>query len=1205
MDFAWPASGAGPRQGFAGWTGDEQQQGTPGPASAHPSDFSSASPSVAPTAGPSSGRAAYIPVYSSFDIERILAASDQGQGAPPGGGHSAFPAGSRSTASGPSHPAPSRYPAQQPHPPCPSYYYHTQEQPPPAALYSLPPQLPPPPSHPSHSHPSLPNQPAYQQYPHLTSSGSSYSSSPQPQHPPPTQPKSWQKRRLQQYDGRTGSVGFSFAPEPLPIALAHPEWVQQLAQPQQMVSNGLPLPPSTHASVHPPSAADFAPALMPGTIAVNLIPPDAHLYEHSGPRAHQPEYRGYLSDFASELPVPPSTVEPQPQPASSSFASSTSNDISQYPHTRTTTLPSSASIPFRPGSATSLHPGHSSHPPQLSSAPPTQHEAAYKYSHYSQQSTTLPPPNPPPPDPDIHPSRLPPPPATASSSAPHPPALVSSSRPSASSTRSSSRSSTAARRIAPSAAPSRSSSNSLPGPPSTPARANADANFLALASVRRLAHASLPPPLTYKSSRASTATADEGGAFGGANAEQRRKEKDHLERGRVKYNQAGGVGSLDFVVRCAGGGGLCNAMIAEHRWDGQGKGKGRPLARVVLRGLSTAMAEAVEAQDRMSGRAVSAIKARSSAPMGGGAGARCWACVGKKEGQEGVVKAGAPPRTAPPKGGSSSSHKMALPTAAQGGRKRKVKAAEDEFEGTTGRDKGYEDTLSAAIDRLEIIEKGHETARECAAEMSESEAEEEEWEGMLLVEEKKVKEEWKSEAMKCDVCTLTCGLGTFSPSSLVLSASGPPAFTVEIICARCDALFQCCSDCGGGGGRLTPGRWRSKELFPGGRKTCKLSHARNPALGEVTIDVLSLSPTPPSNLSSLENRCREIYFNARLGTIARPEFLLCGDGLARSYEEVYKVTVDHWSLLSALLREQPDESTGVKRYLTLMYSTPRKRHAIRTDKDGDPVRKSSKKSEKVAFGFAISIADFNDATLFFCCVMPWPTSGQAYDAMTVLGESTTARVKSDLKSLSASRLAAGKSPYNPLSYNYVVSPFKLGSKANIGLTKRGYEPLEEVEKTDLNLRREWFPPLKEVWLPKPYSAALQVYIRRLESEDDLGGLPPENAPRKRARKSNIATATAASTPSSTASPASINPLDYSPFASTVSPPQPAGAYDYVGLSSAGLPFALPTPPNPSTLTLPDTTALPPSTFYCPFDPSSPFFDLPPSSYVVPSHHPEP
>lgn len=32
-----------------------------------------------------------------------------------------------------------------------------------------------------------------------------------------------------------------------------------------------------------------------------------------------------------------------------------------------------------------------------------------------------------------------------------------------------------------------------------------------------------------------------------------------------------------------------------------------------------------------------------------------------------------------------------------------------------------------------------------------------------------------------------------------------------------------------------PGRWRCKELFPGGRKTCLLSHARNPTLDEVSV----------------------------------------------------------------------------------------------------------------------------------------------------------------------------------------------------------------------------------------------------------------------------------------------------------------------------------------------------------------------------------
>ncbi|BGP18301.1 hypothetical protein JCM10213v2_006364 [Rhodosporidiobolus nylandii] len=113
-----------------------------------------------------------------------------------------------------------------------------------------------------------------------------------------------------------------------------------------------------------------------------------------------------------------------------------------------------------------------------------------------------------------------------------------------------------------------------------------------------------------------------------------------------------------------------------------------------------------------------------------------------------------------------------------------------------------------------------------------------------------------------------------------------------------------------------------------------------------------------------------------------------------------------------------------------MYSTPRKRHAAKNETG----RKTAKEPERVAFGFAISVADF-------CCVMPWPINGQAFDAMTTVGETTTARV------------------------DFLVSSFKLDSRANYGRARRGYEPLQGLLKRDEGVRAEWFPPVKEVWLP--------------------------------------------------------------------------------------------------------------------------------------------
>ena len=59
---------------------------------------------------------------------------------------------------------------------------------------------------------------------------------------------------------------------------------------------------------------------------------------------------------------------------------------------------------------------------------------------------------------------------------------------------------------------------------------------------------------------------------------------------------------------------------------------------------------------------------------------------------------------------------------------------------------------------------------------------------------------------------------------------------------------------------------------------------------------------PADQLEDLTRQCRSIYFNTRLAVIARPEYLIDGDGLARSYTEAERVTIDHWNLLSALLQ---------------------------------------------------------------------------------------------------------------------------------------------------------------------------------------------------------------------------------------------------------------------------------------------------------------
>ncbi|GAA6033809.1 hypothetical protein JCM8097_000352 [Rhodosporidiobolus ruineniae] len=973
--------------------------------------------------------------------------------------------------------------------------------------------------------------------------------------------RSAQKRPAVEYDQR--SLHLAAPPNPAATAAAraatagsvYPPYPVWLPQPEEE-EPPIPLragPSRQSFSARPlPQAAAFAPAIQSEALSYQF-PPELSPYEASGtaqrddsgdfvgygfaaaltapensyrssPRSFDPASSSSYNShaFPSHSPYPPDPARSRPPP---SLASATAPSIlhASNPSTfdihgsnvesssRSRPPPATAPSSSRRASSTSLRQQH------LSDAYDERNRStSYDYLHLQQQEQpalaarpltpgqSFPSPSSRPPrTADASPiSHLPPSVFTLSSSAtPAPSGLV---LPSPSSYPSLAPSAFSADEALSSAAPlppstfSSSSAPSRPPPPptSTASTPQSDTAFVHLAALRRKVHSTLPPPLSYKPARGSGgASAAVDRAATEAERERRRlreQERREVDRGRVNRNQAGGVTSLEVAVRCSAGG--CGALL---------------MARLVLRALSPAMLDALDAVEAAEAPCPPSAVVALEQP-----GARCWACIGMREGEEGVERADG--RKAEEAAGTAREREaqLAVPSGAAPPVSMAAAAARPTVLGgvipaASSAGNGYESTLSAAVDRLEGLKLGgeEEGGEELVLPRSAPrEMEKEDWEDMLLVEEASVDESYRSEMLKCDVCALTCGTGTLIPSPSFVdsySASSTPPFTVEVICARCDAMFKCCSDCGGGGGRLTPGRWRSRELFPDGRKTCKLSHARNPALGEVAIDVLPLSPTPPANLPALESRIRQIYFNSRLGTIARPEFLLRGDGLARSFAEVERVTIDHWSLMSGLLKEQPEESTGIKRYVTLMYSTPRKRHAKRGKAEGESSRSSKKEKDQVAFGFSITEADFNDGTLFFCCVMPWPINGQAFDAMTLLGESTTARVKSDLQAANLIRSESGLAPYPSLSFNYLVSPFKSGSRPNMGLARRGYESLDELLRKDTpGVRRDMFPPYKEVWLPCKYGTALTPYIRPLVSLEDLGGPPPENAPRKRAKKAN-------------------------------------------------------------------------------------------------------
>ncbi|GAA5981083.1 hypothetical protein JCM5350_000036 [Sporobolomyces pararoseus] len=482
------------------------------------------------------------------------------------------------------------------------------------------------------------------------------------------------------------------------------------------------------------------------------------------------------------------------------------------------------------------------------------------------------------------------------------------------------------------------------------------------------------------------------------------------------------------------------------------------------------------------------------------------------------------------------------------------------------RERGYEDTLSAAIDRFEKLnlnsvkkvkaeeedEKGgreEEMPEEKEKKEIETKSEKkEDWKKLVHLEAEQLPVEYLIKSLSCDVCNLICGLSTIeytetatlpaivdeaaSSTMKKSNSTSARAFTVEVICARCDALFKACSDCGGGGGRLTPGKWRCKELFPDGRKNCQLSHARNPTLNEIDIVVSPVSSLSPTELDQASAACRKLFFNTRLGTLCRPEFMLRGDGLANSFQQAENLSIDYWGRLEDVLRGETPSDLSFKRYLTITYSRPRPRHPPKSQQastskassvkaedfddeydlaepqpappKSQPAKSTAKGTgdgKTVPWAFSIVEVDFSAGTLFFCCVIPWATSGQSFDANSLLIERTNERVKSDLLEINAARRAQGLPAYPRLKYNFIVSPFRLDSKNSQNLNRRGFYTLDQLEEhDDEGVNRRLFPPYRQIWLPAHYAKAMHTFVRKLENEEDMGGPPPQNAPRKRKKK---------------------------------------------------------------------------------------------------------
>ncbi|ORX39265.1 hypothetical protein BD324DRAFT_619074 [Kockovaella imperatae] len=182
----------------------------------------------------------------------------------------------------------------------------------------------------------------------------------------------------------------------------------------------------------------------------------------------------------------------------------------------------------------------------------------------------------------------------------------------------------------------------------------------------------------------------------------------------------------------------------------------------------------------------------------------------------------------------------------------------------------------------------------------------------------------------CDVCQRSIATGQMTRDGESMLGM------LEIVCASCDAKYQRCTDCGGGGGsRIGIGKWRMKQVFQPGRKTCSLSHNR---VGDRHREIgVHVTPTDftPELLKEVLNRCQSMWNEKTLARLAVPEMLEIDlpPGVVnplQSYSDVEAVIARNWPSREAMIRAQGADEKRFKRVLSLIWAHAKPRRSVKT-----------------------------------------------------------------------------------------------------------------------------------------------------------------------------------------------------------------------------------------------------------------------------------
>ncbi|KAI8456970.1 hypothetical protein BY996DRAFT_4578957 [Phakopsora pachyrhizi] len=346
----------------------------------------------------------------------------------------------------------------------------------------------------------------------------------------------------------------------------------------------------------------------------------------------------------------------------------------------------------------------------------------------------------------------------------------------------------------------------------------------------------------------------------------------------------------------------------------------------------------------------------------------------------------------------------------------------------------------------------------------------------------------------CDCCARQLGIGGIVPRN----GRSAIQFAVEVVCAHCVKNFRRCTDCGGGGGsRLGVGKWRCKELFSDGRRTCVLSHQRQGASTETKTVVWRISDIiEKAELETLVTQIKELLKYSLYAALATPEMLESGLARVSNFEGIKAMYTNGWEQVEPLIREDVEIKLGRRRYLGLKWTKPHPRKGSKRLSPGATNDSQKLKSQsnmllepgKDLSGFVLSEWDMKKGTLFVSVAMPWQ-SGDALESTANLAHQSILQARADrekmIRSLATERnveIAEVVKQYPPIEHLWTILFFSREARLVQFLEKRRkFLPLEDYLNQYPDAHRSMFPPERDCYVPAQDQMGWTVWVRRESS----------------------------------------------------------------------------------------------------------------------------